>query len=260
MQLAADAAHFGYWNFDIKENRLEWDNWMFRLYGISQENFGGAYEAWQAGVHPDDLGRSMKAVEKALKGEKEFDTEFRIVRPDGSVRYIKAHATTLRDGNGAPTQMIGVNYDVTEQKMAEFALKESEERFRLSFMTSPDAINLNRLEDGLYIDINEGFTQIMGYTRDEIIGRSSLSMNIWKNPEDRETLVEGLKANGYVKNLEAEFIGKDGKVRYGLMSARIIVLNHETVILSITRDISSIKETQIALERSEAKYRQIIEA
>ena len=127
MRLAAESAHFGIWDLDVKSNRLEWDDWMFRLYGVDREHFGGAYEAWQAGVHPDDLEHSSQAVEQALGGEKEFDTDFRIVRPDGHVRHIKAHAVVSRDRHGSPIHMTGINYDVTEQVQANAALKESEE-------------------------------------------------------------------------------------------------------------------------------------
>ena len=125
MRLAADSAQLGIWDLYIKNNRLEWDDWMYRLYGLSRDHFGGAYEAWQAGVHPDDLDRSSKEVEQALRGEKEFDTEFRVVRPDGVVRHLKAHATVSRDAQGEPVHMTGINYDISERKQAEEVQRES---------------------------------------------------------------------------------------------------------------------------------------
>ncbi len=83
--------------------------------------------------------------------------------------------------------------DITHRIKAEEALRASEERFRLAFLTSPDSININRLEDGLYVDINEGFTAITGYTREEAIGKTSLEINIWDNPDDRTKLVKGIE-------------------------------------------------------------------
>jgi two-component system, cell cycle sensor histidine kinase and response regulator CckA len=133
---------------------------------------------------------------------------------------------------------------VIQRKRAETGLRESEEKFRLAFHTSPDSINLNRFDDGVYIDINDGFTKILGYTRDEVIDKSSLSLNIWENPEDRQRLVEGLKASGDVENLEARFVGKDGLIRWGLMSARVIQVNGENLIISITRDITDRKRAE----------------
>ena len=131
--------------------------------------------------------------------------------------------------------------------------------FRLTFRTSPDSINLNRASDGMYIDINEGFTKIMGYAREEVIGKTSLELNIWEDPDDRIRLVEGLKATGYVENMEARFVGKDGNERVGLMSARILNANGESIILSITRDITDRKRDEEALLESEERLKLILD-
>jgi PAS domain S-box-containing protein len=103
----------------------------------------------------------------------------------------------------------------------EIALRQSEEKFRLAFQTSPDSINFNRLSDGMYIDINEGFTKLTGYSREDAIGKSSTDLNIWCDPKDRERLVKALKCEGYVENLEARFRRKNGQIGVGLMSARV---------------------------------------
>ena len=147
-----------------------------------------------------------------------------------------------------------------ERNRAEESLQKSEERFRMTFHTSPDSINLNRASDGMYIDINEGFTKIMGYTRDEVIGKTSISLDIWKNPADRKRLVDGLAKTGIVENLEARFIGKDGKIRVGLMSARLLRINDEDIILSITRDITEIKRVELVLRESERRMKSIFRA
>lgn len=105
-----------------------------------------------------------------------------------------------------------------EERTAE--LRDSEERFRTAFRTSPDAININRLADGIYIAVNEGFTRMSGWTEAEALGRSSLELEVWGDPADRARLVEGLVRDGFVENLEARFRGKGGREIVGLMSAR----------------------------------------
>jgi len=130
-------------------------------------------------------------------------------------------------------------------------MRKSEEKFRATFRISPDAINLNRAEDGVYIDINEGFTKITGYSREDVIGKSSGKLNIWNNPKDREKLVSGLKENGLVENLEADFIGKDGQTTTGLMSARLLHIENQDVILSITRDITGQRKLESQLQQSQ---------
>lgn len=126
-------------------------------------------------------------------------------------------------------------------------MKESEEKYRAAFMTSPDSVNINRI-DGLYVDINEGFTALTGYTREDVIGKLSSKIDIWAIPEDRQRLVRGLESDGYVKNLESRFRCKDGTLKTGLMSARLIMLKGEPHILSITRDITEKKEIEERLQ------------
>ena len=131
-----------------------------------------------------------------------------------------------------------------ERKKTENSLRESEERFRLTFSTSPDSININRMEDGLFVDINDGFTRLTGFTREEIIGRTSRDVDIWCDPADRQELVRGLREKGYYENLEADFRLKDGSTTTALMSARTIVLRGVPHILSVTRDIGDRKRMQ----------------
>ena len=178
------------------------------------------------------------------------------VRKDGAQYPAEVHLSNIML-KGEPV-ILAVAIDVTERKEAERALRESEERFRLTFQTSPDAININRLEDGLYVDINEGFTQLTGYTRDDVIGKTSLDIDIWHDPADRQELVRGLREKGYCKNLEAQFRRKDGSTTTALMSARIISLKGVPHIISITRDISARKEAEEALRESESRLRAIL--
>jgi PAS domain S-box-containing protein len=150
--------------------------------------------------------------------------------------------------------------DKTDLRRSEEALRQSEEKFRLAFQTSPDSINLNRLSDGMYVDINDGFTKLTGYTRDDVIGKRSTDLNIWFDLKDRERLVEGLRRRGYVENLEARFRRKNGQIGVGLMSARLLRLNQEDLILSMTRDITESKQVDDALRESEDRYHQLFEA
>ncbi|MBN1829152.1 MAG: PAS domain S-box protein [Deltaproteobacteria bacterium] len=143
----------------------------------------------------------------------------------------------------------------TDRKRAAEALIESEEKFRKAFYTSPDSVNINRLEDGMYTAINSGFTKITGYTEEDIIGKTSTECNIWENVEDRQSLVARLKKDGDASNIEAAFRMKRGDIRYGLMSASVIDLNGVPHILSVTRDITDRKRAEEALKESETKYR-----
>jgi two-component system, cell cycle sensor histidine kinase and response regulator CckA len=135
-------------------------------------------------------------------------------------------------------------------------LRESEERFRVAFETSPDSINLNRVEDGVYVAINEGFTRITGFTEADALGQSSLTLGVWADPADRERLVKQLNERGFSANLEARFRRKDGSVLVGLMSARVIQLQGERLLLSITRDITDWKRAEEERDRLQVEVQQ----
>jgi PAS domain S-box-containing protein len=126
-------------------------------------------------------------------------------------------------------------------------LRRSEQKFRKVYMTSPDSININRLSDGMYVSINDGFTRIMGFTEEEVIGKTSVELNIWFDPEDRNLLVKELETKGEAKNFEARFLSKDGRIIHGLMSASIIDLDGVPHIINVTRDITIRKQAEEAL-------------
>jgi len=114
--LATNAAGIGIWDFDVVNNKLVWDEQMYKLYGLTKTQFSGAYESWRAGLHPDDMKRGDDEIQMALRGKKEFNTEFRVLWPDKTIRYIRAIAIVNRDPYGKALRMIGTNWDITKQK------------------------------------------------------------------------------------------------------------------------------------------------
>ncbi|OFY44391.1 MAG: hypothetical protein A2X18_01950 [Bacteroidetes bacterium GWF2_40_14] len=130
------------------------------------------------------------------------------------------------------------------------ANKENELKYKTAFVTSPDAININSF-DGVYVDINEGFTALTQFTKEDVIGINSSDIRIWAIPSDREKLIKGLKETGWVENLESVFRCKDGSTKTALMSARIIQIHGEPHILSVTRDISERKKVERAFEETD---------
>ena len=124
------------------------------------------------------------------------------------------------------------------QQESEKKLRQSEEKFSAAFRASPDAITLTRLDDGTYLEVNEGYTSLTGYQPEEAIGKPSLELNTWENPLDRVQLLRDLHQNGIVTSKEFRFKRKDGSLRTGQMSARIIELNGEQCLLGVTRDVT----------------------
>ena len=125
LALATRAGGIGVWEWDLDTNELSWDARMFDLYHVDPDEFPGAYEAWRERLHPRDLQGAEETLQRALRGEKEFDTEFRVVWPDGSVRSIQAAAMVDRDETGRAVRMIGINWDVTERSHYEALLEQA---------------------------------------------------------------------------------------------------------------------------------------
>jgi len=144
------------------------------------------------------------------------------------------------------------NYSRERRKVS-----ESEEKYRQAFQTSSDAININQ-RDGVYIDVNEGFTNLTGYTLKDVIGKFSTEINIWMIPEDLEKLVTGLRERGFVKNLQSKFRCKDGSIKTAIMSANLFMLNNEPHILTITRDITEQKEMEELILNSKQQYDNLV--
>jgi PAS domain S-box-containing protein len=141
--------------------------------------------------------------------------------------------------------------DIDLLKLAETKAGKSEEKFRKVYMTSPDAVNINRLSDGMFVSVNEGFTKILGYSEEETIGKTSLELNIWADAESRNFLVKELKEKGKVENFETNFFKKDKSIVIGQMSASLIDLDGVPHILNVTRDITCRKKAEEALAQEQ---------
>ncbi len=244
-------AQVGHWMWDTRTNKVTWSDEMYRIFGIDRESFtGNLDDIVNAAIHPDDKERVVKSNEAVLTEQKLGTLEYRVVRPEGLIRYVWAQpGDSVCDETGKIMLLSGVVQDITERKRAEEALRQSEDKFSKAFRTSPDSVNINRLSDGLYLEINDGFTAITGYTPADVAGKTSLELNIWADPADRARLVQGLQEHGQVSNLEAPFVMKDGRIITALMSAAVIEVAGEKCVLSITRDITERKRVEDEVRR-----------
>lgn len=127
IEMATQSAGIGIWVFDVVHNTLQWDDRMYALYGLTRQSPLEPYAIWADSVHPDDRAASEKSLQDALDGKREFDTEFRIVWADQSTHYIRGTARVERDREGQPLRMVGVNFDITNQKEQSSALRAAKD-------------------------------------------------------------------------------------------------------------------------------------
>ncbi len=123
LHLALTSAHLGVWEWEVQQGHLSWDDRMFALYGVRREEFPPNVDSWKNALHPEDRSATVELLNAAIRGEKNYDTEFRVVHPDGTVRHLKANGLVLRGADGRPLRMLGVNADITEEKLAKQRLE-----------------------------------------------------------------------------------------------------------------------------------------
>ncbi|MDH4182831.1 MAG: PAS domain S-box protein [Nitrospinota bacterium] len=172
---AQSIAHIGNWDWNIVTNELKWSDEIYRIFGLTPQQFGATYEAFLKYIHPDDRAKVTSAVNKCLNNHEPYLVEHRVLRPDGSIRIVTEQGEVYRDSDGAALRMVGVVADITERKRVEDAMMESEQRLE-SFMNS--AVDIFTLYDaGLnLIEINQAGLKTFGVTREEIIGKNILDL------------------------------------------------------------------------------------
>ncbi len=257
--LASEAAKFSVWEWDIINNKAEWDDRMYELYGLKKAPLNEAFEIWYGGIHPDDRENVLELTNDALKNLKDFKTEFRVLRPDGEIRYVAAYGIVVRDENGRPLKTIGVNLDITDKKLIEQALVESESKFSNAFKNSPVALAITYINPPLYVDVNDTMLTYFGYTRDEVIGKSSIELNIFEDFNERDNYVSEVMEKGYVVSRECNFVKKSGEILNTVISSIKRKIGGKDCLLNSMIDITEIKRAQKMLEESESKFRDILE-
>jgi PAS domain S-box-containing protein len=167
LSLAVKAGGVGIWDWDIVTDKLTWDDQMFFLYGVNKDDFTNAYEAWVNGVYEADKQRGNEEIEMAIKGEKDFNTEFRVQYADGQIRNIKALATVLRDNDGNAIRMIGTNWDITAEKEALAQIAAREEAEKANKAKSEFLANMSH-------EIRTPLNSVIGFT--DLLKKTQLSL------------------------------------------------------------------------------------
>lgn len=251
-KLAQKSAGLGVWDFDPVNNVLIWDEKMYELYDVKPEDFEGAYEAWSKTVHPDDIEDSSYALALALEGKKEFDTEFRVIHQDKSVRHMAGKAHVSRDEHGQPTRVVGVNYDITDKirnrdqiNLLESVVKHAKDAV---LITKAEPIEAEKNGPEI-IYVNPAFCKLTGYSPEEVLGKTP---RILQGPSsDRDELKKLKKALESWESVEIEIINyrKDGSEFWANFIITPIAdeTGWFTHWVSILRDVSSRKKTEFEL-------------
>jgi diguanylate cyclase (GGDEF)-like protein/PAS domain S-box-containing protein len=237
-----------------------------RILGLSADQIAGRTSMdprWHA-IHEDGSpfpGETHPAAVTLRSGQPQSNVVMGVHHPDGSLVWISINSQPLfRPDETRPYAVVTSFVDITERRRAEQALRHSEERLRVIYDASPVIISVSRLEDGRFLEVNPAFLRTGGWTREEVIGRTSFDVGVWVDPRDREKIVEGVRAHGAVRDLEIAFRMKSGEVRLLLCSVELIQLDQGGCLLLVGQDITERKKAQTQMQKLSRALEQTADA
>ncbi|MFZ0449001.1 MAG: PAS domain S-box protein [Desulfatiglandaceae bacterium] len=240
---------------DASHHILEWNPGAEQIFGYSRDEAVGR-SLDDLVSRPDVVDEAKAITKKVLSGQHLVPLETVRYRKDGTpVNVIVASSPIQIEGelHGA----VGVYTDITDRKRAEEALRVSEEKFRLTFESVPDAVTISRIEDGRYLSVNNGFCRITGYSKEEATGKTAFELGLYVNPADRERLLANLQDKGMVDGFEVQYRMKDERVLDTLLSGKIFRYEKKDCLVAVVKDVTQFKGTQEELRRSEKRYRDL---
>lgn len=261
LHLTATVAGLGFWEYDFKTDSQNWDDGIFRIYGIRREDFSGRWETY---VHPEDVGRAERVVQGVLKNGDSGEQRFRAVRPDGSIRHVHSIFTIERDARGEPLRMTGLNSDITDSVVAQETEERNEASLRMILDNMPIPVTTSRTTgDGEMTLINKEFTRLLGYTIDDAPTIAKLmelnfpdskvqarGMAWW-----RDLIAQSKENPTPARDVPFHVKSKDGEFRDFLANATVV---KDTLILA-SHDITERLRAESDLQESRKTLQRILE-
>jgi PAS domain S-box-containing protein len=252
-------AGIGSWQWDVPSNRITWSHQQFRLHGREPLPHV-TFEWFFSHVHPDDQPWLGARMERVLVSGESFEFPYRIVRPDGEVRWLYARGHMELSADGRPLRMVGTSHDITDRKLTEDELRASEESYRAIFNCSNDAIFIHDIETGAILDANRVACELSGASREELLTRGVEIIGSGPPPFTEERALEyiGRAAAGEPQRFEwCALHPQTGERMWVEVSLQRVTIRGEDRLLAIARDIRERKRAEQALIASEEAYRTI---
>lgn len=252
-------AHLGSWDWNVISEKLRWSDEVYRIFGLQPKGITPTFELFLNAVHPDDRDSVRESVNRALYEKEPYSIDHRIILPDGMEKYVHEEATVYYDDSGQAIRMSGTAQDITERMNTEIVLRESEERYRLLFEQSVEAIYLCDVKTLRIKEANTAFMRLLGYSEDEV---RSLTLFDFV-AEDRKSIqrvLDRLSTEGSFIIGERRWKRKDGNVANVEVTVSTFLQQGERTLYVIARDITERKRSEKMLIESEKKYRALAES
>lgn len=224
--------------WDSKFQVLEWNAAAEKIFGYSREYAIGQHASF---ITPDSSRESVNAIFQCLTPHFHTSDSRNISqnrKADGQIITCQWSHNFIADESGTTNRLLSIAEDITEKRRAEEALSLSEAKFSGAFECNPDSVAITRIRDGVIMDVNQNFQDITGYTRDEAVGKTSLDLGIWADPEQRKVLYRDLKANRIARNFAWVMRTKRGELKQCLTNGTIFSASNERFLLTVIRDVT----------------------
>ena len=250
-------AHIGSWSLDVARDILDWSAETRRIFGVAPET-PLTYRSFLTCLHPDDQARVDRAWQAALPGTP-YDIEHRII-VENQVKWVRERAELEAGADGNVRRGLGTVQDITERKLAEAALQESEEKYRvLVETTNTGFLILNN--EGKVIDANAEYVRLTGHSElGDILGKTVIEWTADYDQQRNAAAVAQCVKVGFVKNFVTDYVDGNGRITPIEVNAAIIGTGESMRIVSLCRDITERKQAAEELRRSEERYRSILNA
>jgi PAS domain S-box-containing protein len=244
-------------SLDLEGRIASWNPGAERLFGYSAAEALGRQVSL---IVPPDQSHVQDANLQALReGDEVVGQETVRIGKDGRRVEVSLSAFRILDQAGGLTGFGGVFRDITESKRAEDALRESQQRFATIFHASPVALAITRRADSVLIDANERYLDLFGFTRDEVIGRTTVSQGIFGDLAQRAAVLDRLRSEPAVRDVEMQFRSSSGERIDAILSMEVVELGGQTCVLSAINDITARRELEEALRAGEERFRSVVE-
>ena len=231
------------------------------IWGADAQTIAGTVEReraniplWYESVHPEDRDAYLEAERVRKAEDVPFAIEYRINHPvSGQLRFMREIGWNVHDATSGRTYFDSYIVDITDEVAAREALRRSEEMFSKAFHCSPGLSNITDHQTGRILDVNEAWLSVLGFARDEAIGRSGLELGLWADIEDRDAIVRELEDHGRARDHQTTWRSRDGALRHVLVSAEHVELSGQLSVLWVAHDITERSRSEARLRRSAAE-------
>ena len=260
LDIAAKAAKLGVWGYDIENGHLFWDDFMYVLYGVNKKDFYCSEETWLQLIHPDDRQRVKTGMLNLIDSGNEFSSIYRIISPPGDLRYIKTEGRVIRDVDGKVIKVLGVNYDITEMKIAEKTIRAKDELIKMTGLLTKTGGWEYEVDSGNMIWTDEVFS--VYNIPDKKVPDLNTALSYYIN-DSRIILQEAFKnaiENKIGYDLILRFLDGSGKKKWVRATASPVLERGRVVKLrGIFQDITEQKEIEDRLYENENIFNAFME-